>query len=286
MKVIDKIYSQIDKSIKILQMTDDNFVIETGVFDDGDTCHLCMSCEIGCPISCQMCYNGVNRNFVRYLTYEEIKTQAMNIILDLNLLQQYKYICFSFMGVGEPLLNYENVLRAIKYLNCNYKNASFALATTFPDVRMVQTLTKDFNEIEKFKLTISLHAPNDIKRRNLIPVSSSMNSLRFAMNYYKKYSVHKGEFNYVLLKGFNDSNEDFIELLKFLEYDDRVKISTYNEIENGKFSKSSEEQYEFLHKMLDKRNIHNSKFESIGDKINVGCGQMAAKKLERLKKNV
>ena len=113
-----------------------------------------------------------------------------------------------------------------------------------------------------------------------------MNSLRFAMNYYKKYSVHKGEFNYVLLKGFNDSNEDFIELLKFLEYDDRVKISTYNEIENGKFSKSSEEQYEFLHKMLDKRNIHNSKFESIGDKINVGCGQMAAKKLERLKKNV
>ena len=286
MKVIDKIYSQIDKSIKILQMTDDNFVIETGVFDDGDTCHLCMSCEIGCPISCQMCYNGVNRNFVRNLTYEEIKTQAMNIILDLNLLQQYKYICFSFMGVGEPLLNYENVLRAIKYLNCNYKNASFALATTFPDVRMVQTLTKDFNEIEKFKLTISLHAPNDIKRRNLIPVSSSMNSLRFAMNYYKKYSVHKGEFNYVLLKGFNDSNEDFIELLKFLEYDDRVKISTYNEIENGKFSKSSEEQYEFLHKMLDKRNIHNSKFESIGDKINVGCGQMAAKKLERLKKNV
>jgi len=286
MKVIDKIYSQIDKSIKILQITDDNFVIETGVFDDGDTCHLCMSCQVGCPISCQMCYNGVNKNFVRNLTYEEIKTQAMNIIHDLNLLQQYKYICFSFMGVGEPLLNYENVFRTIKYLNYNYQNASFALATTFPDVRMVQTLTNDFNEIERFKLTISLHAPNDIKRKNLIPVSSSMDSLRFAMNYYKKYSVHKGEFNYVLLKGFNDSNEDFKELLNFLEYDDRVKISAYNEIENGKFGKSSEERYEFLHKMLDERNIHNSKFESIGDKINVGCGQMAAKKLERIKKNV
>lgn len=76
-----------------------------------------------------------------------------------------------------------------------------------------------------------------------------------------------------------DSNEDFKGLLNFLEYDDRVKISAYNEIENGKFSKSSEERYEFLHKMLDERNIHNSKFESIGDKINVGCGQMAAKKI-------
>lgn len=190
------------------------------------------------------------------------------------------------MGVGEPLLNYENVFRTIKYLNYNYQNASFDLATTFPDVRMVQTLTNDFNEIERFKLTISLHAPNDIKRKNLIPVSSSMDSLRFAMNYYKKYSVHKGEFNYVLLKGFNDSNEDFKELLNFLEYDDRVKISAYNEIENGKFSKSSEERYVLLHKMLDERNIHNSKFESICDKINVGCGQMDAKKLERIKKNV
>ena len=84
----------------------------------------------------------------------------------------------------------------------------------------------------------------------------------------------------------NDSNEDFIELLNFLEYNDRVKISTYNEIENGKFSKLSEDRYEFLHKMLDERNIHNSKFESISDKINVGCGQMAALKLERIKKNV
>ena len=74
--------------------------------------------------------------------------------------------------------------------------------------------------------------------------------------------------------------------MNFLDYDNRVKISTYNEIENGKFIKSSEEQYELLHKMLDERNIHNSKFESIGDKINVGCGQIGAKKLERIKKNV
>jgi 23S rRNA (adenine2503-C2)-methyltransferase len=286
MKIIDKIYSTSDKSIKVLQITNDNFIVETGVFDDGNTCHLCMSSQIGCPISCQMCYNGINKNFVRNLTFEEIKNQAINIISSLNLLGQYEYICFSFMGVGEPLLNYENVLKAIKYLNNKYENVSFALATTLPNVGMIKILTNDFNEIDKFKLTISLHASNDRKRNELIPVSSSMNSLRIAMDYYKKYSIHKGEFNYVLLKDFNDSEEDFLELLEFLEDDDRLKISTYNQIENSKFNKSSEERYELLHKMLNERNIHNSKFESVGDKIDVGCGQMAAKKLERIMKNV
>lgn len=58
MKIIDRTCGQIDKSEKILQITDDNFVIETGVFDDEDTCHLCMSCQVGCPIAFQMCYNG------------------------------------------------------------------------------------------------------------------------------------------------------------------------------------------------------------------------------------
>ena len=57
MKIIDKVFSEDKLSAKVLQATDDNFVIETGVFDDGNTCHLCVSCQIGCPISCQMCYN-------------------------------------------------------------------------------------------------------------------------------------------------------------------------------------------------------------------------------------
>ena len=85
---------------------------------------------------------------------------------------------------------------------------------------------------------------------------------------------------------FNDSKEDFLELLELLEDDDRLKISTYNQIESSKFNKSSEERYELSYKMLDERNIYNSKFESGGDKVDVGCGQMATKRLERIMKNV
>ncbi len=281
MKIIDKIISEDKLSAKVLQATDDNFVIETGVFDDGNTCHLCVSCQIGCPISCQMCYNGINKNYHRNLTKQEILDEIGNIIEQFELLKRYEYLCCSFMGVGEPMLNYDNVLSAIQELAQRDERIYFALATTLPYSKDIVKLTEDFNNIRQFKLTISLHAPNDKKRKELIPSHSSFEELRKAMNYYKKHSIHKAEFNYVLLKKFNDSDEDFYELLEFLEDDDRLKISSYNPIEGGKFEKTTDDRYLKLHRLLDKRNIHNSKFESVGDKIDVGCGQMAAKKLIR-----
>lgn len=281
MKIIEKVFSEDQLSVKVLQVTDDNFVIETGVFDDGDTCHLCVSCQIGCPISCQMCYNGINRNYHRNLTKQEILDEVSNIIEEFNLFKKYDYVCCSFMGVGEPMLNYDNILATIQELATRDERIYFALATTLPYSNDIVKLTEDFNKIKQFKLTISLHAPNDIKRKELIPSHSSLEELRQAMNYYKEHSIHKAEFNYVLLKDFNDLDEDFYELLEYLEDDDRVKISCYNEIEGGKFEKSPESRYLMLHRLLDERNIHNSRFESVGDKIDVGCGQMASKKLIR-----
>lgn len=277
MKIIDKVFSEDKLSAKVLQATDDNFVIETGVFDDGNTCHLCVSCQIGCPISCQMCYNGINKNYHRNLNKQEILDEIENIIEEFKLLNKYDNLCCSFMGVGEPMLNYDNVLATIQKLAANCERIYFALATTLPHPDDIVKLTEDFNKVNQFKLTISLHAPNDIKRKKLISSHSSFVELRKAMNYYKKYSIHKAEFNYVLLKNFNDSDKDFYELLDFLEDDDRLKISCYNTIEGGIFEKSTEDRYLMLHRLLDERNIHNSKFESLGDKIDVAVGKWLLK---------
>lgn len=286
MKIIKVISSGDKKAHKVLQLTKDNYVTETGVFDDGDTCHLCLSCQIGCPISCKMCYNGINKNYVRCLEKEEIIDQAINIIRYFDLPNNYINVCFSFMGVGEPLLNYHNVIEAVRYLNESYKNSMFALATTLPKASDIHELTKDFNCINHFKLTISLHAPNDLKRKELIGTHTSMEDLRKAMDYYRKNSIHKGEFNYLLLSGFNDSDTDFNELLCFLDKEDRVKISSYNTIENGNYDKSDNERYRKLHLLLDENGIYNAEFNSVGDSIDVGCGQMASKKMERIRKNV
>ena len=285
MKIVEKYQSEDKESYKVLQTTDDNYVIETGVFNDGDTVHLCVSSQIGCPIGCKMCYNGVTRNYFRNLTKEEITEQVNNILDELHLLEHFKYVWVSFMGVGEPMLNYNNVVSTIKSFDKAYENFSFAIATTLPEKSSIYRLINDLQDIERFKLTLSLHSANDVKRKALIPTHTSLSDLREAMNAYKANGNHKCEWNYVLLDKFNDNDEDFKDLLNFLEPDDRIKISSYNEIEFGNFKKSNPNRYTTIHNLLDQRNIYNAKFDSVGESIKVGCGQMAAKKLERLRKD-
>ena len=286
MKIIEKYQTDASKTFKVLQLTNDDYVIETGVFYDFDTVHLCISSQIGCPIGCKMCYNGVNKNYFRNLTKNEIIEQINNIVSDLKLDEKFNNIWISFMGVGEPLLNYDNVISTIFYLDKIHDNYCFALATTLPNSEYIVRLIKDLNNVNKFKLTLSLHTASEEKRKKLIPTHTSLNDLRKAMDLYKKYGNHKCEWNYVLLKDFNDRTDDFHELLKFLRKDDRVKISSYNEIELGSFCKSDFDRYKELHQLLDSYGIYNVKFESVGENINVGCGQMASKKLEKIRKGV
>lgn len=286
MKIIEKHQSDDKQSYKVLQLTDDNYVIETGIFKDFDTIHLCVSSQIGCPIGCKMCYNGVVNNYYRNLTKKEIIEQVQNIIDDLKLMDNFENIWVSFMGVGEPLLNYDNVISTINYFDQKYNNFSFAIATTLPQKKYICYLINDLKNIKRFKLTLSLHAATDKKRKQLIPTHTSLADLRMAMDLYKKYGNHKCEWNYLLLNNFNDGDEDYDNLLKFIDIDDRIKISSYNEIEFGNFQKSNNERYKKIHDMLDQKGIYNAKFDSVGESIKVGCGQMAAKKLEKVRKEI
>ena len=279
MKIVDKFQSEDKMSYKYLQTTEDSYVIETGVFYDGDTVHLCVSSQIGCPIGCKMCYNGVTKSY-----YRNLIDQINNIINDLKLQEKFSYIWVSFMGVGEPLLNYENVISTIQEFESRYDNFSFAIATTLPQKEYIFNIINDLNNINNFKLTLSLHVASDEKRKKLIPTHSSLNDLRYAMDAYKLYGSHKCEWNYVLLNDYNDSDEDFDNLLKFIKQDDRIKISSYNEIELGNFKKTNMSRYQILHELLDRYGIYNVKFDSVGESIKVGCGQMAAKKLELIRK--
>lgn len=285
MKIISVESLQNESAKKVLQLTFDNYVVETGVFDDGNTVHLCISSQIGCKIGCKMCYTGIKKSYHRNLTSDEIISQVENIINQFDLNERYDNIWFSFMGVGEPLLNVNNVISAIQYLNRKYDGSSFALATTLPRKKELNVLVEGMKNITNFKLTISLHSAIEAKRKQLIPTHTSLKVLREGMEYFKENTNHKYEWNYVLLKDFNDTDTDFVELLRFLKKDDRVKISTYNPIELGNFEKSDNIRNEILHRLLDERKIYNSKFDSVGEAINVGCGQMASKKLEKIRRN-
>lgn len=285
MKIISVEKNDDETAIKVLQLTDDNYVIETGVFDDKKTVHLCISSQIGCSVGCKMCYNGLKKTYNRNLTTIEIVSQAENIIDKFKLSEKYENIWFSFMGVGEPLLNINNVINSIYILDKKYYGSYFSLATTVPSLTNFYILTDKMNKINNFKLTISLHSAIEEKRKWLIPIHNSLKELRDAMEYYKKNGNHKCEWNYVLLKDFNDGDYDYNVLLDFLQIDDRIKISSYNPIELGKFEKCPEDRCQLLHFLLNQNGIYNSNFNSVGDSINVGCGQMASKKLEKIKEN-
>lgn len=270
MKIIEKICN--DDTIKFLQKTNDDLVLETAFIEEKDRNIICFASQLGCTIGCRICYNGVFPNYFRSLNKNEIVEQCVNVINELNLLSKNKRILFSCMGVGEPLLNYDNVYEAMIKLNELFPNNSYALATTGIKTELIKKMAVDFNELPQFKLTISLHAADDLIRRKIIPIKLSLQALKESINFYKQYSKHNFEWNYVLLKGINDDRESVEKLIQYIDMNDFVKASRFNKIENGCFE-PSDNFSEFV-SVLRENNIEYKLFKSSGQKIGVGCGQM------------
>lgn len=282
MKIVDKFISNNGKFIKFLQKTEDNLVTETAFIEENDRYIICFASQLGCQVGCKICYNGIYKNYYRNLTVEEIVKECSNVanVLELN----SKPICFSCMGVGEPLLNYKNVVEAIKKLDNLYPNSFFALATTGLKYNLISQLANDLKNIENFKLTISLHAYSDNLRKMIIPIDMSLFEIKKQVEQFKLLSHHSFEWNYVLLDGINDSKKDAIRLANFIDRDEFLKISSFNNIEGCDFKKSTNSE-EFM-KILKDKNINFKTFDSEGTDIEIGCGQMLThyNKIKILKK--
>lgn len=259
-------------TIKFLQKTTDNLVLETAFIKENDRNIICFASMLGCPIKCKICYNGVFPNYYRVLTDNEIVIQCENVINKINLNKDKKKILFSCMGVGEPLLNYENVYKAFLKLNEKYPNNLFALATTGIKPELIKKLAIDFNELSNFKLTISLHSADPLIRKNIIPVNISLLEIKNSVELYKKKSIHEFEWNYVLLKNVNDNIESAEKLINFIDKSDFIKISEFNEVTNSEFFPS--ENFDEFISFLTENGIKYKIFKSSGKNINIGCGQM------------
>ena len=270
MKIIEKVFN--DDTIKFLQKTDDGLILETAFIEEKDRNIICFASQLGCTIGCKICYNGVFPNYFRSLNKNEIVEQCVNVINELDLLSKNKKLLFSCMGVGEPLLNYTNVYEAMIELNKRFPNNSYALATTGIKTELIKKLSVDFNELPHFKLTISLHAADNLIRRKIIPIKLSLQDLKESIDFYKQHSKHKFEWNYVLLKEVNDDRESAGKLIQYIGKNDFVKVSQFNKIENGCF-KPSDNFSEFV-SVLKENDVKYKSFKSSGQKIGVGCGQM------------
>ena len=257
----------------------DGNAIETVLMQYHHGYSICVSSQIGCKMGCKFCAStGIN--FVRSLTSGEIVEQLLAVQRDENI----KISNVVFMGIGEPLDNYNNVVNAIRIIN-NPKGINIgARHISVSTSGLVPKIYDLANENIQCTLSISLHATTDEKRSSMMPVNNAYNieELLQACRDYIDKTNRRISFEYALAKDNNDNLEDAKELVKLLRgMNCHVNLIPINKIENGKFDKSSNENIMKFRDYLNDHGIVATIRRELGSDIDAACGQLRRKNLRQ-----
>ncbi len=277
-KIITKQESK-DGTKKYLFDVLDNNAIESVLMQYKYGKTICVSSQIGCKMGCKFCAStGVK--FARNLEAGEIIEQLLSIERDENI----KISNLVFMGIGEPLDNYDNVMKAIKILN-NQKGISMgarhiSISTSGLVPRIYELADKNI----QCTLSISLHSSTDDKRSEMMPINKKYNiaELIKACKYYIEKTNRRISFEYALAKDNNDNLEDAEKLAKLLRgMLCHVNLIPINKIENGKYSKSTNENIIKFRDYLNSRGIVATIRRELGSDIDAACGQLRKKEVSQ-----
>lgn len=275
---IAKISKSKDGTTKFLFELIDGNKIESVFIPEEKRNTICISSQVGCLVGCRFCNTGYN-GFIRNLTTEEIITQFLAVKDHLNLWNDAdeKLSNIVFMGMGEPLFNYKNVLSAINNIISDEQEGLSRRKITLSTSGISPILMKIVKELP-CRLAISLHAPNDEIRNNIMPINQKYNiaSILEACREYTKYHPYlKITFEYLLLKGVNDSKECAIELAKLLkDLNAKVNLIQFNSW-NGCDFKASENAKMFA-EVLKNKGLEAPIRKRRGEDIMAACGQLSS----------
>ena len=276
-KILKKQESK-DGTIKYLFDVLDGNAIETVLMSYHHGYSICVSSQIGCKMGCKFCAStGIN--FVRDLTSGEIVEQILAVEQDTG----FRISNVVFMGIGEPLNNYDNVINAIKIIN-NPKGLNIgARHISISTSGLVPRIYKLAEENIQCTLSISSHATNDEKRSSMMPINNAFNiaKLMEACKYYIEKTHRRISFEYALAKDNNDNLEDAKELVKLLKgMLCHVNLIPINKIENGQYTKSSNENIMKFRDYLNDHGIVATIRRELGSDIDAACGQLRRKNLK------
>lgn len=240
----------------------------------------CVSSQIGCSLSCKFCATGyIERK--RNLDFDEIYDEVVLLNQQCEKVYDKKLSNIVFMGMGEPLLNYKNVLRAIERITSPDGLGMSPRRITVSTAGVAKQIRQLGDDKVKFKLALSLHAANDAKRHEIMPINDSNNiqSLVEALNHFYKQTKNEITFEYILFKDFNDSLKDADELIKIYRQvpADLINLIEYNPIDAVKFEKPDEDKVEAFMNYLAKHKVNARLRRSRGKDIDAACGQLANK---------
>lgn len=277
-EIENKYVSAIDGTVKYLFRLSDGEFLETVIMKYKYGYTICVSSQVGCKMGCRFCASTL-AGFKRNLTAGEIESQLHSAQKDLGI--RISHIVL--MGIGEPLDNFDNVLRFIENVNSedglNISVRNITLSTCGIVPRIKDLMKHDL----QLTLTISLHAPNDEIRSKIMPVNDrwKINEVIAACREYAEFTSRRVSFEYTLIKDVNDTPECAEELSKLLKgMLCHVNLIPVNNVEERKNIRSSDKSVnKFLH-ILQKNAINATIRRTLGSDINASCGQLRRKKTE------
>ncbi|HPX32689.1 MAG TPA: 23S rRNA (adenine(2503)-C(2))-methyltransferase RlmN [Erysipelotrichaceae bacterium] len=245
-------------------------------YDYGNT--ICVTSQVGCNMGCTFCASGLLKK-QRDLTSGEMVLQVLSVQKDID--ESEKRIShIVVMGTGEPFDNYDNVMNFLSTVNHDLGLGIGARHITISTCGLVEQIKRFADEKTQYNLAISLHAPNDKIRSQIMPINKAypIDKLMEALKYYTDKNNRRLSFEYILLKGVNDTENCVSQLAELTKhFDVYVNLIPYNHVdENGYVSTDYKSAMAFYDKLM-KKNVRCTLRQKMGDDIDAACGQLRSK---------
>ncbi|MEQ9062688.1 MAG: 23S rRNA (adenine(2503)-C(2))-methyltransferase RlmN [Vicingaceae bacterium] len=268
-----------DGTIKNAFKLHDDQVIEGVLIPQKKRMTACISSQVGCSLTCKFCATGqmkLNRNLSAFEMYDQV------VRLNQQALDNYERHLSNvvYMGMGEPLLNYKEMLRSTEMLISKEGMGMSPKRITVSTAGIAKMIRRLGDDKVKFQLALSLHAANDKKRNSIMPINESNNLevLSESLVYFQEKTGTRVTFEYILLQGLNDDLADAKELAEFCKaVACKINLIEYNPIQGAHFKKSRNDKLDAFSEYLESKNLVVNVRRNRGKDIDAACGQLANK---------
>jgi len=276
---VDQMQRSSDGTIKNAVRLHDGLIVESVLIPTETRTTACLSSQVGCSLDCRFCATARLKR-MRNLNPDEIYDQVVAIDNESRLYFDRPLSNIVFMGMGEPLMNYNNVLRAIDKITSPEGLGMSPKRIVVSTSGVPKMIRKMADEEVKFGLAVSLHSAIDEVRTSIMPFNSTfpLKDLREALEYWYSKTKNRITYEYVVWKGINDTQEAVDALVKFCKFaPSKVNIIEYNPIDDGEFQQASNKAVEMYKNTLERNGITVTVRRSRGKDIDAACGQLANK---------
>lgn len=276
---VDTMQRSKDGTIKNAIRLHDGLIVESVLIPTSKRTTACVSSQVGCSLDCKFCATSRLKR-MRNLNPDEIYDQVVAIDNQSKLYHNRPLSNIVFMGMGEPLMNYNNVLKAIDKITSPEGLGMSSKRITVSTSGVPKMIRKMADEKVKFKLAVSLHSAIDEIRTSIMPFNATftLKDLREALQYWYQQTKSRITYEYVIWEGINDSKKDVDALVDFCRFaPSKVNLIEYNPIDDGEFQQASNTAVEMYVNTLEANGITVTVRRSRGKDIDAACGQLANK---------